>query len=318
MGGDDLGSDDDDYLNITDLPTPADDVSDDEYSPEIPAVEEEEDEPSDKKSKKRKGASLDESDDDAAATTSKKSKRKTLDLEALSSGAHPKGRQNFLLDAGRDIVNQSSEIQAAFLWTCYRHFLSNKKDAATDGIETESIFQPESFHRSKQDDNSKKKRPVSMDQFVKSAVPSMKQLKRWKVQRSPMVIIVCISARRAMTILKSLSSLGVRAAKLFAKHMILSEQVSMLSSNSYGIAVGTPNRLLKLVSCEQGDSQKKNGSKPPLCLDSTQLFLVDCHEDNKKFTLCTQNDTAPDLMELIRVAVKPQMARKDPIKLALV
>jgi len=87
--------------------------------------------------------------------------------------------------------------------------------------------------------------------------------------------------------------------------MDMADQVAMLRQNKYGIGVGTPNRLLKLV--EEG----------ALMMERTERVLVDCHEDGKRFTVCTMNDTAPDLMEFINRAVLPQIRTRKTIKFAM-
>lgn len=152
-----------------------------------------------------------------------------------------------------------------------------------------------------------------MASFLKGgALSSMKRLKKWKYTGSPMVVIVCLSARRAVQILKQLSPLNVRAAKLFAKHMDVDEQIAMLRNSSFGIAVGTPNRLLKLF--EIGGSEEGKGA---LTLDGTELVVIDNQEDSKAFTVCTLNDTAPDLMQFLNRAVVPQMRKRQTLKLAM-
>ena len=142
-----------------------------------------------------------------------------------------------------------------------------------------------------------------------------------------MVIIVCISARRAVQILKQLSPLNVRAAKLFAKHMDLDEQKTMLRTNSFGIAVGTPNRLLKLIESgdttdggsgsDSDDSDGPTAASGALSLEATELLVIDNHEDSKAFTVCTMNDTAPDLMQFLHKAVVPQLRKRQTLKIAM-
>lgn len=222
--------------------------------------------------------------------------------------------RNLLLDAGRGIANEATNVQAVFLWTCFSHFRKMKQDAG-DGDATESTideadkFTPSHFATAKTPTPSpttKRTYERSLVTFLKNgAVPSLKRLKRWPHTQSPMVIVVCLSARRAVSLLKDLSSLNVRVAKLFAKHMDMADQVAMLRQNKYGIGVGTPNRLLKLV--EEG----------ALMMERTERVLVDCHEDGKRFTVCTMNDTAPDLMEFINRAVLPQIRTRKTIKFAM-
>lgn len=140
---------------------------------------------------------------------------------------------------------------------------------------------------------------------------SFKRLKRWgrdgqdQQTRSPCVLIVSISALRCVAILKQLSILNLRAAKLFAKHMQVPDQIAMLEKTIYPIAVGTPNRLLKLA--EAG----------ALDLGTTELVVIDCYEDQKKFTVCTMNDTAPDLMQFLHDFVLPEIQKRKNIKFGM-
>lgn len=238
--------------------------------------------------------------------------------EAPSKKQKTSTPRNLLLDAGRGIANEGTNVQAVFLWTCFTHFRKMKQDAGdndNDGGNTESTideadkFTPSHFATSRNNDpppTTKRTYERSLVTFLKNgAVPSLKRLKRWRHTQSPMVIVLCLSARRAVALLKDLSSLNVRVAKLFAKHMDVKDQVAMLEQNKYGIGVGTPNRCLKLV--EEG----------ALSLERTERVLVDCHEDGKRFTVCTMNDTAPDLMEFIHMAVLPQIRKRNSIKFAM-
>jgi len=199
-----------------------------------------------------------------------------------------------------------SDVQSAFLWTAFTHALKLKGEE----IDAEK-FTAENFVESKLINQQKYEK--SMAKYLKSGVlSSMKRMKKWKAEKSPMVIIVCTSALRAVAILKEISSLNIRAAKLFAKHMNVSDQVSMLDNNSYPIAVGTPNRLLKLIQMEKD----KNGDGA-LSLECTELIVIDCIEDKKKFTVCTMNDTAPDMMQFIQEAVVPQLKKRKTIKFGM-
>ena len=285
-GGDDLESDDE-YLNQNwhfneDVEVAADD-SNRENEERI--------------SKKRDLSEVGESDDEIVSSKKKKSKS-------------PK---HVLLEAGRGIAEAAPDVQSAFLWTAFTHALKLKgEDIDVDKFTSENFVQP------KEDFGKSTKYEKSMAKYLKSGVlPSMKRLKKWKVEKSPMVIIVCVSALRAVAVLKEISSLNIRAAKLFAKHMNVSDQVNMLKNNSYGIAVGTPNRLLKLsqMSVANGDSDDED--EGALSLEHTELIIIDCHEDKKKFTVCTMNDTAPDMMEFLKEAVVPQMSKRKSIKFGM-
>jgi len=345
MGGEDVGSDDEQYLN-PDVGPPSDsnDSSDEEE------VYEGRKSRNAKLQKKRSRAqaieaitgtpAADASDDDADSddgaiqSSSKRSKK----APASSGGAGPQSQRKLLLEAARGIAKENTDVQAAFLWTCYTHALrmKGKEVNEDDKFQADHFYAPGNVPKKnksqKQSQSSKKKNRgeggLSMATYLKGgALTSMKRLKKWKHTGSPMVLIVCISARRAVQVLKQLSPLNIRAAKLFAKHMDLDEQITMLRANSFGIAVGTPNRLLKLL--ESGsigsgrggsDSDDSGDSGPPgaLNLDGTELLVIDNNEDSKAFTVCTMNDTAPDLMQFLHKAVVPQMRKRKTIKIAMV
>jgi hypothetical protein len=166
---------------------------------------------------------------------------------------------------------------------------------------------------------------------------SIKKLKQWKMVASPCVIIVCLSARRAVAILKELSPLHVRSAKLFPKNGSLSEQHEQLATTSFGLAVATPHRLYQLLSSssaaamasttasptapasKQGHGNKQSNKHQPqhikhqqtktrtrtLSLEHCKLLIFDCHVSNKQYTVCTLPDTAPHCAKLVRDYVLP-------------
>ena len=348
MGGEDVGSDDEQYLN-PDVGPPSDSEESDE-----------EEQYEGRKSRNAKlqkkrsraqaieaitgaAAAADTSDDEedsnkGAFQSSSKRPKKVQD--SSSGGAGPQSQRKLLLEAARGIAKEKTDVQAAFLWTCYTHALrmKGKEVDEDDKFEADQFYAPGTISKKnksqKQSQSSKKNKggegdgPMSMATYLKGgALTSMKRLKKWKHTASPMVLIVCISARRAVQVLKQLSPLNVRAAKLFAKHMDLEEQITMLRTNSFGIAVGTPNRLLKLVeSCGNGgdgsesdsdDSEDSVSTDGALSLEDTELLVIDNHEDSKAFTVCTMNDTAPDLMQFLHKAVVPQMRKRKTLKIAM-
>lgn len=126
---------------------------------------------------------------------------------------------------------------------------------------------------------------------------SIKKLKKWKQTLSPGVILVALSARRAVEILKELAPLKIRAVKLFPKSGDVSAQAQQLRSTPFGLAVGTPHRLLALA--DEGALQPSE----------SLLVLVDANVSGKNFTVCTLPDTAPQCAEFLRkyVAKKVEM-----------
>ena len=84
----------------------------------------------------------------------------------------------------------------------------------------------------------------------------------------------------------------------------MSLQKEALEKNNYGIAIGTPNRLLKLW--EDGAFHLKK----------TDFIVMDCWKDAKDFTVCTLKDTSPDFMKFIQDAVMPEMEKCKELKFA--
>jgi len=256
IGGDDLASDDEFLDQSWNGDEPATVAEESRYADDAPT-------------KKRTVSDLPDSDSDEnigkGRSSNKKNKQDTKGSPA-----------KILLEAGRGISEQKPDVQAAFLSTCFKHWLL-----------LEHKFESSDFLSLSRD------RALEDGTFIskfKRTVSSMKRLKKWKVNQSPMVLIVCVSARRAVSILKDVSSLNVRAVKLFAKHMCIEDQTLMLKKNAYGIAVGTPNRLLKLFET-RGSDDCIDGTNA-LSLALTEVVIVDSWEDNKRFTVCTMNDTA--------------------------
>lgn len=170
-----------------------------------------------------------------------------------------------------------------------------------------------------------------------------------------MVLVVTLSARRSVELMRQLSSLKLPVAKLFAKHMSVEDQVGLLrgygggkstssSSSSgrvggggvggekrgggggkyYSLAVGTPGRLLKLLRHSGRDDDEGGGGGADaagmgaLRLNHTEVVIIDCHEDSKGWNVCTLNDTSKELMEFVKQGVIPQLdKRKGKIKLAM-
>jgi U3-containing 90S pre-ribosomal complex subunit len=124
-------------------------------------------------------------------------------------------------------------------------------------------------------------------------------------------VIVCLSARRAVAILKDLSMWKVRVAKLFPKNGSVEEQTKQLSTTAFGIAVGTPHRFLSL--CQASRDPKKGY---PSLLDKVNLIVLDSEVSNKQYTVCTLPDTAPQCMELLTNFAIPQMMEREDLHLA--
>lgn len=290
MGGDDLESDDE-YLVPSVINDSGKEKREIEHKSEIPS-----------KRSRNDG-------DDAAAVETKRRRKKNKTISNIDF-SNPLGKRKLLLHSARGIGQESLDVQAAFLWTCYTHALGG-----TDPAIVGEKFKPSSFLSWSEkiptsqvawtNDERDSKYPSILKQCVSTA-SSMKKLKEWNVKKSPMVIILCVSARRCVAVLKAISSLKIRCAKLFAKHLDLQDQISQLSSTPFPVGIGTPNRLSKL--CLDG----------ALNLQSTELVFIDGHEDSKAFTVLTLNDTALEVAKFIHEYVKPQIgARPQNIKFVM-
>lgn len=262
----------------------------------------------------------DDDDDDEVKVHEKKTDRKKRNkTELLTSSSSSSTPQDVLLHAGRGIAMDNVEAQSTFLNTLYSHSIklvngaasSNSKKvvveeeeeeeetaSTTDIITTATTtysFLPHLYTLPKELDMSTKVyRHANLNSFLKPSssgngggpLSSNKKLKNWKYPYSPMIIIITLSAIRAVELMKQLSStLKLPMLKLFAKHMSLEEQVRLLSqgfgkkknidnkqttknlsssSSSkkgskasggyYSLAVGTPGRLLKLLRYDNNDT----------------------------------------------------------------
>lgn len=282
MGGDDLGSDDE-YLSgqvVVDEEDAVDDAPKKKSvlaASTVAVIDEE-----DGGKRKRKN----EEQDDQLSPSNKKSKTKP-------------SRQKLLLKAGRAMEQESAETQSSFLWTALLHHHQMK--SGKDGEEAETDLQPklQASHLLTI------KASNDFATRLRECLPSMKQLKTWKHTKSPLAIIVCLSARRAVQLLKDMKPLKTRTAKLFAKHLTVQEQTEWLQQTPFGLAVGTPHRLNVL--CQSG----------ALKLNATRLIVLDAHQDSKGFTVCTLPDTASHCMEFLKDRFLPALKeRPKQIKVA--
>ena len=122
---------------------------------------------------------------------------------------------------------------------------------------------------------------------------SKKQIKIKQQQKSPRAIIVCISARRCVEVLKDLAPLKLRVAKLFPKQGTIGEQSRQLETTVCGIAVGTPHRVKELI------------DKGSLNLKNTQLLGLDTFQNPKNFSVYTLPDTAPFIQSILKDHAQP-------------
>ena len=259
MGGDDLGSDDE-YLDVSAL------AGADTYVDESPSENDEENDNQQQKRTKRKQSDnnheLNKSVDrnDLPATSKTKENRKL------------KKRHGPMQVLGSKIRFESTESKAEIL----------------------SEFSGADFHaaniaKARNDDNMDSGN--FMDRLL--CLTSKKQLKRKLQQRSPRVVIFCLSARRCVTILKELAPMRLRVAKLFPKQGTIGEQAKQLETTEFALAVGTPHRIKELI------------DKRSLTLKNTQLLGLDTFLNPKNQSVYTLHDTAPSLKSILKDYAQP-------------
>jgi protein CMS1 len=122
---------------------------------------------------------------------------------------------------------------------------------------------------------------------------------------SPLVVIVTASAIRATEIIQGLNSKihHCKLAKLFGKHIKITEQIEILSKSYYPIVIGTPHRLHQLA--ELG----------ALSLNKTQLFFIDFTADSKTFTILTLPGVNQDFGKFLFQFVHPNRSH---VRIALI
>ncbi|EPY49605.1 replication regulator [Schizosaccharomyces cryophilus OY26] len=142
-------------------------------------------------------------------------------------------------------------------------------------------------------DFSKERKTENYTDFLLHAFENPNQenvFKKVDANGSPTTLIFCLSALRALDIVKALRKLQTnefKIAKLFGKHIKLDEHNDYCKKNKIGIAVGTPQRILQLT----------NGS---LNLQNLKFVVLDyTFTDKKSYNIITNNDCKKPVMEFL-------------------
>jgi hypothetical protein len=331
MGGDDLGSDDEQYLTASLI------VDDKEGNrAQTPGIT------TGTPNKRDADVGKDHVDAGSQRKRSKKdvegsnSDRRNNHREQSRDGA---GNLNLFREAAH-IINQLPQHQAAFLQQTIHRYCGTSN---VDSMESSSrdnlpvIIHPSYFVSSAWEHQ--RTQEASFLDKLRSAV-STKKLKNWGSSSaqtrtlsstspfspiSPCVIVVCLSARRAVSILQELAPLKIRIAKLFPKNGSVREQLDLLrhpgSHSRCSVAVGTPHRLLVLAQELSETARSGGGSgeavRHPLPMtDQTQLVILDGHLSSNRSTVLTMADTAPHCIKFLVEHVLPQFQSRKDLKLA--
>ncbi|GAA6025330.1 hypothetical protein JCM11491_000394 [Sporobolomyces phaffii] len=153
--------------------------------------------------------------------------------------------------------------------------------------------------------------------FMKEALPTACTTlgKLPKAHGSPRIIVLSGAALRVADLCRQVKSFKVKqkdgnvidVGKLFAKHFKLNEHAEYLEKTYVGIAVGTPNRIEKLLN--ETDSLKLT--------HLSHLILDTTHLDAKKRSLMDLPDARGDLFKLLGCAKVMDRLREGKMKLVL-
>ena len=134
---------------------------------------------------------------------------------------------------------------------------------------------------------------------------SLKEVVALCNQHKPLceVLILASSALRCIEIIKSLCNFKLgfgRASKLFGKHLKVDQQIEYLKKGKFGIAVGTPSRVLTIL-------QTESGLFPHL-----RFILIDGHRDVKLRSIFDIPETLKPLLLLLFANPDRSLAGKVP------
>ena len=150
--------------------------------------------------------------------------------------------------------------------------------------------------------------PNFLEKFVQNPT------KLWgasKKNGTPHTIVITGAGQRAADlarVLKKMQSKDAQVAKLFAKHIKVSEAISYLKTNRTGMAVGTPKRIEDVM--DDGALQ----------VDRLERIVIDAsHIDQKKRGILEMKETHGPLVQLLnRKEFKERYgAKKDAIEIIL-
>jgi len=242
-----------------------------------------------------------ESDDDGAeGKDNERSNKKRAKLQELKKKKRLKVEQGAAAAAASQRQQPAAKGEKPSQLTPeeqYLLFMRHQPTSATGGLI--AAVPQSSFVTTTRDDSQKGKNAFvsSIDQVLGGGSKS-KLAKPSDEMGCPQVLIICAGAKRAAQVINGISKkVHCKIFKCFAKHIKVTEHVEMLAKTHYPIAVGTPNRVEKLL--ELG----------ALCLRNTQLVLVDMAEDAKEFTVLSLPGVQEDFYKLVGQWVCKELTR---------
>ncbi|KAA6403975.1 MAG: hypothetical protein EZS28_000501 [Streblomastix strix] len=89
-------------------------------------------------------------------------------------------------------------------------------------------------------------------------------------------------------------------AMLYSKHQKFDDQVRMMKEKRwFRAAVGTPNRILKLLEENNNDDELDEVKNKLINVQGTRLLVIDMFHDQKNFCIFTLNDTRNDIRSIV-------------------
>ncbi|KAJ2485330.1 hypothetical protein IWW37_005972, partial [Coemansia sp. RSA 2050] len=138
-----------------------------------------------------------------------------------------------------------------------------------------------------------------LEDLAKTAVSTGKS-KNKVMHGAPQVLVICSSALRVIDLVKKLRPVSKRGVlKLFSRHIKISAQQKTLKTTAVDIAVGTPNRILKLL------------TEGALKVNRLRLVVIDCWQDDKMRVVIDMDDTRKDLFAIWQDVLLPASANPD-------
>ncbi|CAE7287233.1 unnamed protein product, partial [Symbiodinium sp. KB8] len=113
---------------------------------------------------------------------------------------------------------------------------------------------------------------------------------------APFVVVASTSARRAVAVRHCLVPLHWKVAKLFAKHMKVTEQGEGLAASVWHAGVGTPSRISTLI---------EGGYLLP---DRMVTLILDTAPNSKGYDILTLKETQADVADLLAHHILPLTA----------
>lgn len=141
----------------------------------------------------------------------------------------------------------------------------------------------------------------SLESLVESALTKGKNKKI--MHGAPQVLVICSSALRVLDLIKRLRPVNQKqqrpVMKLFSRHIKLEQHREMLKEAKVDLAVGTPNRIHKLLKTRD------------LKVNRLRLVVIDCWQDNKMRVVVDMDDTRQDLFAIWKECLLPALNNPD-------